>query len=418
MKRRLSVPIGLATLVIFSIRVAAAQDPGGVLTLEEAAALALERSPEMEVFRAEIRASEARVMQAGLRPNPEAALELEDFAGSGAFSGAGEMQSTLALSSVIELGGKRARRREAASAERDLVAQDYELKRIDVIAAVTERFIAVVGVQERLALARETTALEEAELEIVRQRVEAGRTSSLEERKAAVALARGRLEQERAERELVAARTSLAATWGDTVATFDRADADLFALGPVPPIDTLLVRAADSPEAVRWAAEKQLREAEVRLAHAQRVPDPTVGAGVRWLEGPDEHSLVAGVAVPLPFFDRNQGGRAESEAWQARSEAARGAAEHRRRAALLGFHQVLANAQREVTTTRQEILPEAEEALRIADQGYREGRFSYLDLADARRTVLDLRRQQIVAAMEYHLAAVEIERLTGQPLRP
>ena len=62
-------------------------DPAGPITLPEALALALEQSPELASSSWELRAREARALQAGLRPNPELGLEVEDFGGTGEASG-------------------------------------------------------------------------------------------------------------------------------------------------------------------------------------------------------------------------------------------------------------------------------------------------------------------------------------------
>ena len=46
-------------------------------------------------------------MQAGLRPNPELGLDIENPTGSGSYKSADQMENTLTLSQLIELGGKR-----------------------------------------------------------------------------------------------------------------------------------------------------------------------------------------------------------------------------------------------------------------------------------------------------------------------
>jgi cobalt-zinc-cadmium efflux system outer membrane protein len=386
------------------------------LTLRQAVALALEKSPELAAFSAEMRASEARVVQAGLRPNPEASVMLEDFAGSGDFRGVRELQTTLQLSQVIELGGKRAGRREVAVSARDLSRSAYDLKRVEVLADMTEKFITVVGAQQQLTLAREATTAAESAVRAVRDRVEAGKTPALEEKKAAIALVRSRIAEEHAEHELAAARKKLAATWGGMEATFVSATADLFAVRNLPGFEELSARVASSPEIVRWATEKRLREAGIRLARSKRVPNVTVSAGVRRFEGPEDHALVAGVALPLPLFDRNPGGVAESKALLEKTASEQRAAEVRLHAMLFAIYQELSHAALEVETTKKEILPQAGEALQMAEDGYRQGRFSYLELLDAQRTLRDVKTEYLAAALTYHRLVAEIERLTGQPL--
>jgi cobalt-zinc-cadmium efflux system outer membrane protein len=402
-------------LILFGLTLSAAAW-AEALTLRQAAALALKKSPELAMYSAEMRAAEARVVQAGLRPNPELSLELEDFAGSGDLSGARELQTTLQLSQVIELGGKRAGRREVASSARELTGSEYELKRVEVLADVTAKFIIVAGEQEHLKLAREALTAAESALKSVQERIAAGKTSALEEKKAAIAVARARIEEEHAEHELAAARKQLAATWGSTEPAFTSATAELFVVRELPGFAAVAGRIAKSPEVARWATEKRLRESEARLARTKRASDVTVSIGARRAEGPDAFGLVAGVSVPLPFFDRGQGAVAESRALVDKSESGRRAAESRLHATLFAIYQELSHAAMEVGVMRREILPQADESLRMADDGYRQGRFSYLELLDAQRTVLEVKEEYLAAAVTYHKLVAEIERLTGQPL--
>ena len=62
------------------------KEPTGALTLREALALALTENPELAPFAWQARANEARILQAGLRLNPELG-----FAGGGR-SGHGQFQ--------------------------------------------------------------------------------------------------------------------------------------------------------------------------------------------------------------------------------------------------------------------------------------------------------------------------------------
>ena len=85
---------------------------------------------------------DARILQAGLLPNPELGAEVENFGGSdmrsGTFDECGGHGS--ALSQLIELGGKRAKRSRVAKLERDLAGWDYEAKRLDVYVATAKGF--------------------------------------------------------------------------------------------------------------------------------------------------------------------------------------------------------------------------------------------------------------------------------------
>ena len=137
------------------------EEPQGTLSLEEVLRAALLQNPELSSTAFEVRAAEARTLQAGLLPNPELELEFENFGGTGEVRGVDASESTFQLSQLIELGGKRARRLRAAGLERDLAGWDYEAKRLEVLTEATKGFVDVLAAQERLALTEDIVRLSE-----------------------------------------------------------------------------------------------------------------------------------------------------------------------------------------------------------------------------------------------------------------
>ncbi len=395
---------------------AAEEEPRGVLSLKDALAITLLRNPELEEFSWEVRASEARLLQAGLRPNPEVSLDVEDVLGSGEFNGGLEAQVTLQLSQLIELGGKRSARINVASRTRDRSSRDFEAKRVEILADVTRRFIRLLARQNEVALARANVELGETTLRAVRRRVAAGADSPLEQKKTVTALARSRIAGEHAQHELQVARYDLAVMWGSSAPQFDGAEGNLFGTRTVPPYHQLLARISASPEIVRGLSEMQLREAEIRLADSKRVPNVSLSGGPRWHEGPDDNAFVFGLSVPLPLADRNQGGSQEARALLRKSEQSIKATEARLRALLFALHQELLRATNALDALDREILPGAEESLALSRSGFAEGRFSYLELADAQRTLGEVKRERIETATSYHEFILEIERLLGGPI--
>src|SRR5262245_11676722 len=94
------------------------------LTLADAVALALARNPDLAASRYELTAVQGRITQAGLRPNPQLDVELENFAGTGAVKGFDALETTLSLSQVLELGDKRKLRVGVAEGDRDVVVAE------------------------------------------------------------------------------------------------------------------------------------------------------------------------------------------------------------------------------------------------------------------------------------------------------
>ncbi len=394
----------------------ALEEPTGVLTLSDALALALTENPELAPFAWRERANEAQLLQAKRRPNPELGLEAENLGGTGSYSGSEQLQTTLQLSQLIELGGKRGARMAVASQARAITRSDYESKRVEVLADVTQRFTRVLANQHMLELAVTNRQLAADALQTVQQRAKAGKAPALEERKAEVALARAEVVVEGARHELGAARKILTASWQNRDPVFERAGADLFARDSLPPFDDLARLVSGSPEVTTWASETQLRAAEVKLARSQRLPDPTLSGGIRRFGSSGDQTFVLGLSMPLLIFDRNQGGSEEAEARLGRVEAERKAAEVRLHTVLLGLYEEMVRDLHVMEGLEREILPKAEDALRISRDGYAEGRFSYLDVLDAQRTIFEVRQEYIEAAASYHQFLVEIERLLGRPL--
>ncbi len=398
--------------------VATSESRLSALALQEALARALGKNPELATYPAQFRVSEARMLQASLRANPELGVEFEDFAGTSPSGGIRQLQSTVRMSQVIELGGKRAARRGVAASELELTEKDYELKRVEILAETTARFIDVLSTQSTLVLATQAKKASEAVMRSATERVRVGSGTQLEEKRAAVAAAQRRVAEQRASGLLEVARRRLSAMWGNTTADFSSVEGDLFAITAPIPLEALVKRLSDSPSMTRWISEKRLKEAEHRLAEAGGMPDLTAGGGIRRSAGSNAFSLVAELSLPLPLFDKNQGARREATAMLERTELDRVAAESRLKSLLFEMHRGLMRAMMEVESSRREVLPLAEEALAHGEAGYRAGRFTYLEIAEAQKAVLEIKQQMISAAHTYHLLATEIERLTGQGIQP
>ena len=228
------------------------------ITLAEALARALERHPDLRPYDPARRALEAERLQAGLRPNPELSAELENFAGSGAVRGARSLETTLALSQLVELAGKRERRVGVAASELDALDAEYAVARLDVLAETASRLTDVAETQAQVALAERAIALAEQAQSAVERRIRAGATSTAERNRTAIALIRARLDADRTRSELETRRVALAAMWGDTAPDFASVAADLAELPALGALAPLVDKLAGSPEFLRPASRVQI----------------------------------------------------------------------------------------------------------------------------------------------------------------
>ncbi|HQQ64432.1 MAG TPA: TolC family protein [Pseudomonadales bacterium] len=391
-------------------------EPHGELTLSAAITAALQRNPLLQTADFEIRVADAKIVQAALHPNPELEATLENFGGSGSMHGTASLESTLALSQVIELGGKRSRRIDVAHFGRDSANIERDTAQLDVLADVTRCYIEIAEQQELLSLTRRATSLAQNTHDTISARVDTGRSPLVEKSRAAIALGRSQLDQQQAERALLAAHHRLAALWGSTEPRFDSVKTDLFDLPPVASFDTLMSRLQESPEFLHYVNESRLREAEWQLAKAEATSDVKIGGGLRHAEDTGDNGIVLNFSMPLPFSNRNQGAIREASLHREQVEVEQQAALINAQTNLFGLYQQLQSARAEVVELRSHLLPQAEASLAQTRDAYDKGRISYLELVDAQRELLELQRASIASAAMYHRIVVEIERLTDQAL--
>ena len=391
-------------------------EPIGELTLHEALTLALNFSPNLAAAAWAVRSAEARAFQAGLPPNPEFKAEVEEFGGSDELRSFDAAEYTLKLGQSIELGGKRKKRAHVAALERNLAGWDYESRRLDLLREVRQAFTDVLARQEGLSLREDLVILAEELLQTVEKRVEAGAASSVEKMKAEIELSSLRIELEQQKRNLGADRNRLATLWGSTSAPFTSAVGDMEQLSPVPSQKVLVDHITSNPNITRSLVELDQREAALKLEQAARIPDVTLSGGLKWLDEIDDQAFVAGVDVPLPLYDRNQGGIREAQYEVAKAREMSRATKLALESSLVSAHQQLLNAYREALTLRNELLPRARESFEKTNEGYQQGRFGYLDVLDAQRTLFEAKGQYIEALANYHKVVAQIESLIGRPL--
>lgn len=386
------------------------------LTLTEATRRTLDNDPELQVFQWRFQALEGARDSAKLTPAYELGFEAENMAGNGDFSGMDGMELTLSLSSVIELGGKRDSRVLVADSRYALAQAQREVKALDSLGLVTQRFIATLTLQEKLAVAIEATQLAAQASQLISERVQRGAAPEAEHLRAQAALKQAHMHRKALVAELNSRKFALASLWKADQADFDRVSGDLFQLEEPAAFDALYQRVAASPAITVYASEERLRDAEVSLMRSQATGNVQWSLGVRRFENTDDSAFTAGLSAPLFSGRRNRG---EVQSALAEREMVR----YRRESALLAIrsrlfeswqtYQQSADAARQI---RNEVIPVLEKALGQTRQAYQSGRYSYVDWVSAQRELLDARLAAIDAASTALVNQALIEQLTAEPL--
>ncbi|MGH8684022.1 MAG: TolC family protein [Nitrosospira sp.] len=395
------------------------------LTLRNAALLALQRNPELAAFARETRALQGVTLQAGLLPNPDLVIMAENAGNVQKVNGdpsrigakdVEQQETTIRLHQVIELGGKRAARVKAASLGEEVAGQDYEARRVGLIAQVANVFTEVLAGQERLRLAEENVQLAQEVVSTVTKRVQAGKVPPIEETKVGVALSTTRIELEQARRDLAAARKRLALLWGNSSPQFNKVLGDLKSLVSLPSFEVLAERVLASPMALRAMKNIEQRKALLEVEQTRRIPNLTVIAGVLNHIHTGGTTVVAGISVPLQLFDRNQGNLREAHQRVDKAMDEQMATDLRLKTELAQIYEALSASQNEIGILRIEVLPAARSAFEVTNRGYELGKFGFLEVLDAQRTLFQNEVLYVRALANYQRLVNEIERLIAAPL--
>lgn len=380
-----------AAVAAVAIIVAAAPRAAGQmrLSLDQAVAAALRANPLMAERSAMVEAAQGSRIQAGALPNPKFIFQSENTRlgwGNQPFSYWNDTDNYLYLTQPIEVAGKRSSRIQAAAAGIKLSQSEHRLARRQLEGRVSYWYwntLAASRVHDLLAQDLQTIekivqyhrdrvregAMPEADLirvELERDRlVMTVRSAGIEAERARIALLR---EMGRADFPAVVLTDSLRNLRAVEGANLDYA----------------LQR---RPEIAAAKAALAQAEANLRLQQGYRVPDPSLVGGYKRTAGLD--TIVFGVQIDLPFFNRNQG---QVVAARAQVKAARAAFERTRLELRAELETALEDYRRRramVLKTPRPMLARAVETAQIAQSTYLEGGADLLRLLDAERARIE-----------------------------
>jgi cobalt-zinc-cadmium efflux system outer membrane protein len=146
---------------------------------------------------------------------------------------------------------------------------------------------------------------------------------------------------------------------------------------------------------------------------AARIPDIKAEIGFLSYEEDGTDALAFGVKTGLPVFNRNSGNIAAAEHQLAKAKALRRGTEMALSTRLAEAHATLTAAQKKAETLKSKVVPAIQKAFDAAHEGYRQGKFDFLDMLDAQRSLFEAKGALVDALSSYHAAIAEIQRLTG-----
>lgn len=385
-----------------------------ILTLDDAITLALDHSPAVQGADASYGMAQGERKQAGTLPNPSISFEAENVAGTGSYSSVDNAELTLGINQQVQIGGKRSARIAAADTGKMIAKYGQSTTKLDLIRNVKIAFANGVAAQEQALITMEQAKLAKHVYTTVNKRVTAAAEPVVQRNKAKILLANAELTAERANGQKEAALKVLATFWNNAQSPVSLAVENFYKIEKpelATDTETLL---KNTPDYRQQTANIEQSQSLLDLEKANAVPDPTLSFGVRDLRATNDQALIVGLSIPLPVFNVN-GGNIE----KAREQAVKTATDRQRillnnQSNFIEYSQAAHNAWLTAERIKSDILPEAQEAFQQAKRGYNAGKFAYLEVLDAQRTLTDTRIAYIQALRDYHTNMAEIERLTAQ----
>jgi cobalt-zinc-cadmium efflux system outer membrane protein len=390
--------------------------PSGVLTLVQALRRALAANPRLTAAERDIGIAAGKRLQAGAVPNPELSFELDNALGSGDYAGTRSAETTLQLSQVVELGGKRQARVAAGSAEVESARWQRAALRLEIVSDTAVAFFNVLGGQRKVQIYDAQVASLERLTPLLQRRAEAGASSLAETSRSQLAADLVRAERERARTALAVARRELAAVMGVSTPDYALVSGDLQRIGKPPSLPAILQGLDSNPQIVRWTAVRAQRDAELLSARLRSVPDVRIGVGWRHFRDTNDNAVRVNAAIAIPVWDQNLGGIQEAGESRAKVEAERAASRNALIVTLGKAHETLIGALREIGILRSSALPNARRANEAIEGGYAQGRFTLLDVLDVQNAATQAALREQEALVSFHTSVATLEGLTGMPL--
>jgi len=358
------------------------QVSAGGASLEWIESIAAANSPAVAAAEARVRALGGKWVQVGLKPNPTLGYAAEEIGDDGTAG----LQGGFASQQFIT-AGKLQRRRDVVCAEIARAQQQLAviLQRVKTDARL--RHNAVLLAQRRVQLAADLAEVAAKSAETSQKLYDAKEIPLAGLLQTEVQLQNARVRERTSQNRLDQAWRQLQSLVGEQSLSRQTLAGDLDALpAPLEFQPQLALVHASSPELATAMAEVTRARRAVARECAEATPNVNSQVTVQFNDATNETVAGVQVGVPLPIFDRNQGGiqQAQAQVTQAMRNVDRVELDLAQR--LAAVYRQYADARATAATFAGEIMPRSQQAIELVRKGYEQGEGGYLDLLAAQRT--------------------------------
>lgn len=382
-----------------------------LLSMEEAEKMFFENNLEIKAKKADVKKSDAEVVDARILPNPQATYNIQSVKNGGT-----EREEMYSLSQRIDISGKRSKKIESAMKKRDARAFFVEHDTAGLLSQMKQSFYRVLFLKENEKALSEIAGVFSDVERKTEARVSAGDASEADLMKLAG-------EKNKIVRGREALRADLKSEKRKLALLLNIQEPELEVSGEfsVKPFSFGILELTGMGQQNRPDIKgqgKTVEASEVSLSASKKEAIPTIDleAGYKKRTG-GFNGFVFGISVPLPLFDRNQGGiaRAQAELQQEKIifEAMKKATAYE---VNLLFDRIASLQARLEDLSRQ--IETSRELTRIAGIAYEEGETGLLELLDAVRSEKELVVENNTAVYDYWAARFDLEKNIGAKVTP
>lgn len=396
------------------------------MSFDQLAQIALAQNKSLQAAREQLRQAEARLKQAGLRPNPS--LEVSRSTDV-LFANEGDDGFIVGFSQPFELGGKRQKRIHLAEAEIELAKAEIADAERQLIGQLRTAYLKAAETSARLKFFERGRGLNQQMAQVMTVRLASGDASRLESHLL-------QAENSRLEAQRLLAESQLTQDVFEVRKLGGISPGEPLALQPIAATDKVqsigseadLIEAAfrNRPDLQAARVREALADAGVTLARAQGVPN--IIGSVRYAREPNvsrfatatqppafekDSILDFGVSIPLPFWNREQGNiqEAASKVTQARAE--REALENTIRTDLAAAARRYQSALRSLDIVRSGVVSETEAGFSITQLAYKLGDARLTDVILQQRSLIEAEIAQLAAEFEVAAAQANLDLVLG-----
>lgn len=405
----------LLKVIILQTIIAQQENTDGAekITFEEIIGLLNKNNPELKMQAYDIEALEKNKIQAGVYSNPEISFDAENILGSKSLTAFKGGEFTILVNQKVELGGKISERINNAGQIVNTRIIENKLKYLDMIRQLRTDYYNLYNINLKIELQKKFITTNNNILQTLEERVKAGKTSPAEISKVKIELINSELYYDKLIYDFKNISNQICLRVGieskqihPIISNYETIKIDI--------TQNILEENLDEAPINELVDEiKKIRKTDLEIEKSNSIPDVNLSIGFRHLNEIGVNTFVAGFALPLPIFNTNENNIEAAEIKYKETDLLKEKMNNELLIEIEAYTTILQNSIKNITRIKNEILPESKRAYNTIKDGYTQGRFGFIDLLDAQRTLFETEANYLNELDEYYKTIISIENLTG-----